>query len=252
MCSALSPESVQALWQAIPPLAGQTVTCIGVRLAADPDSCCRAVAPFVSELERQRAARYFHAIDAARHLLGRFVVRGVLARTLGKEWIAEELAREARGKPFLPGCGIDFSISHAGAWVWVAFCREAVVGIDVEEVRQLEDLAELVGALHPAESASIREKAEDANVAFFRCWTRKEAVLKAAGEGLLRAPDSFQVRTDAVPGDWLMEVWRGRGDEWTTLDVAVPGDPSCQVALAAHAPGLQVASVVLELPAFRN
>lgn len=245
-------EALSMIWRNVPLLAGQTVSCFGVSLDGKAEACCQALAPFVSEAERQRAARYCHAIDAARHLLGRLVVRQVLARALGMERLEGEFPLSAKGKPFLPGSGIDFSISHSGRWVWAAFCREAVVGIDVEEVRQLEDLAELVGALHPAESASIREKAEDANVAFFRCWTRKEAVLKAGGEGLLRAPDSFQVRTDAAPGDWLVETWQGRINEWTTLDVAVSGDPSCQVALAAHAPGLQVASVVLELPVFRN
>lgn len=242
--SAVRPE----VWPALPEVPARTVTCIGVPLGADADACCRLMMPWVSEAERRRAARYFHPIDAARHLVGRAVARAVLGRALGAEWDAGEFALGVMGKPGLPGYGIDFSISHAGRWVWAAFCRDAPVGIDVEELRLLDDLGDLVGVLHPAEAASIRLQAgEDARAAaFFRCWTRKEAVLKAVGEGLMRGPDSIQVRTDAVARDWLMESWCGQRDEWTTLDLAVPGAPFCQVAVAARAPGLQLATLVLE------
>ena len=231
---------------AVPDLRDRSVTCVGIRLEAAPDWCARVVAPFVSDSERQRAARYVHAIDAARHLLGRFVVRSVLARALGRGWVAEELPIGSKGKPALLGSGIDFSISHSGSWVWAAFCREVAVGIDVEEVRRLEDLDGLINHLHPVEAESIRGRAgDDAHAAFFRCWTRKEALLKAVGEGLSRDLDSFQVATGPASNDWLIEIRDGRVDEWSCFDLALKDEAACQVSLAARAPGLSVCEHVL-------
>ena len=244
----MSPASLLPFGLAVPDLSDHSVTCVGVRLEAGYDLCARALAPLVSDGERQRAARYVHAIDAARHLLGRFVVRSVLVRALGRGWVAEELQVSSKGKPVLSGSGIDFSISHSGSWVWVAFCREAAVGIDVEEVRRLEDLDDLINHLHPSEAESIRGKAaDDVHAAFFRCWTRKEALLKAVGEGLSRKLDSFQVATGPASSDWLIEIRDGRVDEWSCFDLVLKNERGCQISLAAKAPGLSVREHVLPI-----
>ena len=249
MFHGLTSAPMRAFWQALPPLSERTVTCVGIRLEADPDVCSRTVEPFVSATERQRATRYVHAIDAARHLLGRFIVRSVLTRTLGARWITSEFEMGSKGKPGLVGSGIDFSISHSGSWVWAAFCREAAVGIDVEEVRRLDDLDDLIDVLHPVEAAAIREVAADeAHTAFFRCWTRKEALLKALGEGMARRLDSFCVGTSVAADNWLIGIRDGYVEEWSCFDVPVFEETDCQVALAAQAPGLKIA--VARLPIF--
>jgi 4'-phosphopantetheinyl transferase len=87
------------------------------------------------------------------------------------------------GKPFLPG-GPEFNISHSGEIVVLAVARSGAVGIDVEKIHavEIEDFSQYL-----PEVASLRGQldADRLNHLFFDCWTRKEAVLKGAGKGLL-------------------------------------------------------------------
>ena len=128
--------------------------------------------------ERERLGRFRRPADAARYLAAHALTRVVLGAALDRPPAALVFDRtcrcgEAHGKPRLADRGPGFSMSHAGAVVGVAVL-DGPVGLDVEQVRPLSDLAamdEHVGA--PADPAG-----------FFRTWTRKEALLKATGDGL--------------------------------------------------------------------
>jgi 4'-phosphopantetheinyl transferase len=230
----------------LPPLAGNAVTCVGLLLDEDAGACCQAARAYVNETESLRAQRFVHPIDAARHLVGRALVRRTLAAELGQDRALAEFSLNAWGKPGLNGGEIEFSISHSGRWVWAAFSHGVPVGIDIEEIRSLNDLGELMGSLHPVESAAIRRLPPcEANTAFYRCWVRKEAVIKAVGEGLSRPLDSFRVRTESVSSNWLAEFSGDSTERWTTADVAIPGEEYCSVAVAARAPGLSVITHIL-------
>ncbi|MEG6506083.1 4'-phosphopantetheinyl transferase family protein [Nitratidesulfovibrio sp. 1201_IL3209] len=284
----------------LPQVDDAALVCVGVRMDGDATEWIAAAAPFTTERERAHAGRFVHAVDAARHLVGRAIVRRTLMadrRTLMADRRAlavdGDFPRTRWGKPVCPPrhaedgrdadgvpAVIDFSISHAGAMVWAAFCRAGCVGIDVEETRVLPDrpdwpdrpdlaglaeLTELAAQLHPCERDAIRAlPATERAAAFYRCWTRKEAVLKALGRGLSLPLHGFQVHTGAMGADWLVSLPcedAQAGDDaapapaqrraeqecapaWTTRDI--DAGPGYQCSVAARAAHLPVAAHLVE------
>lgn len=231
----------------VPSIPDNTALCVGLELEdikAWPSHC----APFTTQREQQEAARYTHVEDAARHLAGRAMARRLLHSALGQKF-DREFARTPYGKPFCPEISTDFSISHSGVMVWIALCRCATIGIDVEKVRPLPDAAELTSQLHPLErEALLYLPPEELETAFYRCWTRKEAVLKALGMGLSMPLHSFRVDTGPQEGCWIISA-AGHKDHstdathsadarWTCRDISTPIGYQC--SMAAHAPSLEV------------
>jgi 4'-phosphopantetheinyl transferase len=225
-----------------PPLPVGAILCVGARLGRDAEGWISAAAPFATPGEREHAGRFLHASDAARHLLGRALAR----RTLAAVGLPprEDFASGPLGKPALPArvlerAGrLDFSISHSGDMVWTAFCREARVGIDVERLRPLPDLPGIAARLHPLECADILALAEpERTAAFYRCWTRKEAVLKALGQGLALPLSCFRVRRAQAADGWAESLPGGADPSgWTLRDIG--GLPGHQCSVAGEAPGL--------------
>ncbi|MEU8778353.1 4'-phosphopantetheinyl transferase superfamily protein [Streptomyces sp. NPDC048606] len=156
--------------------------------------------------ERARAARLRRPDDAARFLVAHVGLRELLARRLGTDPGRLVVEREPcagcgrpHGRPHLPGDPVHFSLSHSGDLVLVALAP-VPVGVDVEAVRPPAPAAHPAGALHRAEQAELlalphRERA----AAFARCWTRKEAVLKSTGRGLLDGAAFPYVGTGSDP-----------------------------------------------------
>jgi 4'-phosphopantetheinyl transferase len=111
---------------------------------------------------------------------------------------------EQHGKPWLPALpDVHFSVSHSAGCVAVAVLRGGSVGIDVEEIGPF-DAAELEGlaacALAPEERAELaRQPAHDRARAFTTYWTRKEALVKATGEGLAASLDRIVVSPPSSP-----------------------------------------------------
>ncbi|MHA6781544.1 4'-phosphopantetheinyl transferase family protein [Pseudonocardia saturnea] len=132
--------------------------------------------------ERDRLGRFRRVADAARYLAAHALARLALAGSLDVDPAALTFDRTCRcgqphGKPRLDGSGPGFSMTHAGDLVGVAV-HAGPVGLDVEHVRPLTDLAAMA-----AHACAPGETVADAG-AFFRLWTRKEALLKSTGEGL--------------------------------------------------------------------
>jgi len=178
--------------------------------------------------ERARLGRFRRDVDAARYLAAHALTRVVLGVRLGRppaSLVFDRTCRcgEPHGKPVLAG-GPGFSFTHAGAVVGVAVLDGGPVGLDVEPVRALPDLegmAAHVGA--PAEPA-----------AFFRAWTRKEALLKATGEGLASPMAAI------VLDEGGLVAWSGDGAPdgpvWLRDLVAPDGSPAAVAGLGAVAP----------------
>ncbi|WP_232662269.1 4'-phosphopantetheinyl transferase family protein [Pseudonocardia sp. TRM90224] len=136
--------------------------------------------------ERDRLSRFRQPIDSARYLAAHSLTRIVLAGMLGLDAAAITFDRTCRcgkqhGKPVLADRPTPaFSMTHAGDLVGVAV-HSAAVGIDVEQIRELPDLAGM--AEHVCSPAELAAGIPDPG-AFFTAWTRKEALLKATGDGL--------------------------------------------------------------------
>lgn len=145
--------------------------------------------------ERQRAARFVHARDRSRYILAHAGLRAILAGYLGRQPAEIALSREGNGKPFLTQSpDLQFNLSHSSDMALVGISRQTSIGVDIESVAPLRDLLELAATVFsPAECRELTDVCADRlPAAFLTGWTRKEACLKAVGDGLLRDPQSIE------------------------------------------------------------
>lgn len=147
----------------------------------------------LGDADRQRAGRFRRDVDRHNFVLGRAMVHHLVrAKDASAPCV---LSRGHNGKPYLPGCAA-FNLSHSGRWVACAVSRSEPVGIDVEVFDRLQDYRDLLASTtHPAERQCIAQLPPEKRFALFkRCWTRKEAALKATGKGLADDLAAIDVR----------------------------------------------------------
>lgn len=171
------------------------------RASLDPgDAVLARFEALLTREELARAARFRVAHGRRRFIAARGMLRDVLARYTGTDAAALRLELGGRGKPFLPA-GPHFNLSHAAESALVAVTAVAPVGVDVEAVRTLPDFAEVAERYFARGEIDALRRAtpEDYPEAWYRCWTRKEAYIKATGDGLHCPLDAFEVTL--LPGD---------------------------------------------------
>lgn len=128
-----------------------------------------------------RSARYRRWQDAQATLLGRLLLRtSLVARGLDATLLAH-IAIDAADRPSLP-VPLEFNISHTEGLVALVTCNAGPVGIDVEHLRPLDP--DDLGTALTADDRRRIAAADDPVAAMLRCWTAKEAVVKAAGLGI--------------------------------------------------------------------
>lgn len=152
---------------------------------------CRPEKPeaLLSPDERDRAGRYRFAADSLRYVRARCLLREVLAGFKGCSPEAIRFGYGEHKKPFLdgePARGVQFSISHSGDMAAIAVACGRSVGIDIEKIRDgIPEPDACLRFFSDKESAAIRNLRGRAKAELFlRIWTRKEALLKATGEGI--------------------------------------------------------------------
>lgn len=150
-------------------------------------------------LERERAARLRFDHHRRRFITHRAWLRRLLGVYLDQAPATIEFSLIAKDKPVLAlskaPTDLEFNLSHSDTLALCAIGRGSALGVDVERRRDIKDALD-IGARHfgPREFAWLRDGAEHELMArFFTVWTRKEAFIKATGEGLSRALASFDV-----------------------------------------------------------
>jgi 4'-phosphopantetheinyl transferase len=209
-------------------------------------SCVERLQRTLSVDELQRAARFHFPRDRRRFIVARGVLRDILSRYLGVPASALEFRYSAFGKPDLADVaaaqGLRFNVSHAYEMALVAVTRGREIGVDIEYLRReiaCEKIAEHFFSAR--ERASLRAlPAQAKHEAFFNCWTRKEAYIKAHGEGLSLPLDQFDV--SLAPGE-PVALLATRGDpqeasRWS-LQALTPG-PGYVAALAVQGQGRHI------------
>ena len=155
----------------------------------------------LGERERTRAARFRQAADRARYVLGRASLRRLLCLRLRVRNDALVFGENAFGKPFLlePEAHLQFNSSHSGEWIVHALHAHAPVGIDVEQVRgDFADPRDFASVLASEETLRIASLPQSHRaLALARTWARKEAYVKALGEGVSRSPAHISIEVDA-------------------------------------------------------
>jgi 4'-phosphopantetheinyl transferase len=203
---------------------------------AIPDKFARILSPD----EWARANRYRSPKHAARFGMHRAALRILLARYLDTSANALAFSYGAQGKPQLcdvkPGVCVHFNIAHCGPVAVYAFASCGPVGVDVERDRTLHDLDSLIAqVLSPREQAALEGLDSAAKQrTFWRCWTQKEAVMKALGVGLSMPPTAVEVaaRVGLPAGIVVLPPAWGDAQAWLCHELAISDHVAMLVAPA--------------------
>jgi 4'-phosphopantetheinyl transferase len=175
-----------------------------------------------------------------RHLRDSFVlVRGFLRHLLGQYLDLNPanicFSYGDKGKPTL--CSestLQFNLTHSNGIAAIALTSDCQIGIDLEHMRRMHDMQQLADRYFCAEEAAeiMSLPPNDRERAFFRCWTRKEAYIKAIGDGLSIPLDSFRV---TVQHDADARLIHAEGDSgaaktWTLHDLVLATGYAAAVA----------------------
>ncbi len=212
---ALSGSAVH-VWRAALNLAEAQVAALGAALNAD---------------EQARAARLRLDDKRRAFVVARGILRDILGRYLGLHPRDIQFAYTAQGKPELAACqaaGPCFNLAHSGDLALVALANARPIGIDLERQRPVEAADLLVERFFsPGERAAYRRlPPEQKSPAFLLGWTRKEAYLKARGEGLALPLNQFEVTLSPGEPPALVADWHSppSAAPWVLLDLdAGPG-----------------------------
>ncbi|MEZ4735009.1 MAG: 4'-phosphopantetheinyl transferase superfamily protein [Caldilineaceae bacterium] len=216
-----------------------------------PAAVVTALHRLLNEEEAQRAARFHFPADQRRFTIGRGLLRLLLGRYLEAQPAQLHFAYNAYGKPQLAVVGavppLHFNLSHSGEIALYAFTRHYHLGIDVEQMRaNLEWDALAQHVFSPHEQATLaRLPVAEQLPAFFRCWTRKEAFIKARGMGLSLPLDQFDV---TLAPDDPAQLLATRDDpqeatRWTLSDLPCPAGYAAALAVGGHGWNCECATI---------
>jgi 4'-phosphopantetheinyl transferase len=219
--------------------------------------------------EQARAARFVRARDRRRFTCCRAALRMILGGLLRQPPESLRFRAAVRGKPELDRDSsgenhadkqltLRFNVSHSSELALIGVCRGHELGVDVEKVRTIHEADRIVASFFsPAEHAEFATIHDDLKpLAFFRGWTRKEAILKGLGIGLAGLSARYETRfgtselaphfTPVSPvarvDEWQLWEAGPRADFVATVAVRVPVIPDPPAA-GTGTPGTLVASM---------
>jgi 4'-phosphopantetheinyl transferase len=164
-----------------------------------PEHAYAALLATLAPDERHRASEYRFDDPRRRYVVARGTLRRLLGEYLGAEPTSTELTIDQNQKPHLASqhaaADLHFNVSHSGDLAMIGFARACEIGIDVEQLREVSHLQQIARRFfHPSETSAVLALPTSAqSAAFLRCWTGKEAILKAVGIGILGNLADFQV-----------------------------------------------------------
>jgi 4'-phosphopantetheinyl transferase len=192
--------------------------------------------------ERARAARFHFERDRQQFTATRALLRTLLASHVGSEPADLVFRYAEKEKPSLDSQAspnqVDFNVSHSGTSALLAFSRGRALGVDIEIIRDDFDPAALAHRFfskHEQSQLAALDPSEQYS-GFFRCWTRKEAYIKAVGTGLSLPLDQFDV--SLRPGDEhaLLATRSNVAEaaEWSLREVPVGDDYVAALCVRGH------------------
>lgn len=202
-----------------------------VPLRVNPERL-KQLTDLLSEAELKRVARYRFPQDQSAYVAARGRLRELAGAYLGV--LPAELTFEYAefGKPYLAYPDFHFNVSHAGDWAVMAFSRSREIGVDVEGTDRSFRVEALVGRFFSRMEIPTLLAQPDRHRAFYLAWTRKEAVIKARGDGLSLPLDQFGVTIEEgesvrlLHTDWAEEDYL----RWCLRSFTVAADYPAAVA----------------------
>ncbi len=175
----------------------------------------------LSSEEQRRAARFHFERDRRRFIGSHAALREILSLYLGEPPASLEFVTRVHGKPELASGAPRFNLSHSGELALIGVAGNRELGVDVERVRAQVAIERIARRFFSASEAAalFAYPGSERDAAFFRCWTRKEAYVKARGGGLRIPLASFDVSLDEGRARLLRAPDIER---WTLHSLAVP------------------------------
>lgn len=196
----------------------------------------------LSAEERQRAARYRAGRPRTDFIVTRGTLRLLVASYLrmepqGMEPQGFSFCLSEYGKPNLDGpSDLRFNVSHTDGLALLAFVRTRAIGVDVEKIDAAPDARKLAERFFSVRERESLENlsGDELRAAFFRCWTRKEAYVKARGEGLSLPLDQFDVSVAADESHALLATRpdSSEASRWMLRDLPVNSGYAAALAVA--------------------
>jgi len=221
MAPAMAFPPRRDLPSAVPTLTGPTIHVWAARL--DPPAWRVAeLRRLLDPDEQQRADRFRFEIHRRRFIVGRGFQRIVLGAYAGIEPARIVYSHGPKGKPAfatMPEVPLYFNLSNSEELAILGLNREIEIGVDVEYLRDLDDAAALAERFFSRGESEVllALPPEQLREGFFNCWTRKEAYLKAVGDGLTAPLNAFDVtlRPGEEPEMLLLEGSAERAKRWS-------------------------------------
>ena len=155
-------------------------------------------------VEQERAQRFRFDVDRERFILGHGLLRSLLGKYLKRDASLVRMARGPFGKPYLERKDLRFNMSDTKDAILIAFANKLEIGADIETMaRDVDHQAVSEHYFTAPEINAIVSAGTDAKRRFLEFWTRKEAVLKASGVGIM--DDLRALRVDAVRNTMMIE-----------------------------------------------
>jgi len=177
----------------------------------------------LSEDEKERAAKFRFEKDRQHFIIARGVLRQILSLYLSEKPDAIQFEYGKNGKPFFPKNTLQFNLSHAGEIALIALTKNNIIGIDVEVINrkiEVEQVAQHFFAKGEFDRLMSLPKTQIYE-AFFNCWTRKEAFIKATGDGLSFPLDQFEVSVKPNEKAELLATYfnEKEREKWSLFDL---------------------------------
>jgi 4'-phosphopantetheinyl transferase len=217
-----------------------------LQCSLDPASATASAASLSTD-EAARAARLHRPQDRELFVRGRAWLRRVLGSYLEVPAHEVRLVMGEHGKPALaaPHAWLQFNLSHTASLALLTLARARAVGIDVETIQPMSDMAAIARRqFAPSEWLRWSQLPRDEQLsAFYACWTRKEAFVKAVGAGLSLPLDGFEVAFEPARPASLLSIGGSphRASSWSMW--AFEPLPGFCAAVVARGSGLELRRV---------
>ena len=172
---------------------------------ADLSNCTQDIPKFwqcLSDEERKKAKKYYNSFLRDRYVIAHGILRYILSYYIDKPPKQINFVNNKYGKPFLKNSDIQFNISHSHNLASYIVALNSIVGIDIElhkNILSIQDLSHLV--FTPIEYKNFATKKDNEKLElFYKLWTKKEALIKANGQGLFYPMNTIEA-FKLLPGE---------------------------------------------------
>jgi len=225
---------------ALPPLEDDEVQLWRIELAG-AECLIERYTSLLSAAEQAQARRHRAGLVRDHFTIGRACLRVLLGNALGGAPRDVSITKGIHGKPETPPVGgrsVSFNIAHSKGTVLIALGRQGPVGVDVEYLDRLTDIMEVARANFTENESNTLAAISDPETrlrTFYRYWTRKEAVVKADGRGLLLPLASFDVSFESMDAQPVRvnEISDAEGEDFFVTDLELGDKAVAAIALGS-------------------